>query len=61
MARPLSETSVSGSDYQLPPEQRAVCRRAAQVYGLTNLPVVLVIVNVWFPPPEFAFEVAATA
>jgi hypothetical protein len=59
MARPLSQTSVSGSDYQLPPEH-APASAGAQVYGLTNLPVVLVIVNVWFAPPELAFDFAVT-
>lgn len=55
-----SETSVSGSDYQVPPEH-APLSAGAQVYGFTNLPFVLVIVNVWFAPPEFAFDFAVTA
>ena len=43
--------------YQLPPEQPPELA-GAQVYGFTSLPAVFVMVNVWFAPPESAFDVA---
>jgi hypothetical protein len=45
------------SYYQVPPEQPPELA-GAQVYGFTSLPAVFVMVNVWFAPPESAFEVA---
>ena len=45
------------SVYQVPPEQPPELA-GAQVYGFTSLPAVFVMVNVWFAPPESAFDVA---